>query len=50
MILIILLVLLLCGGWGWGNYPGYRGGIGIGGILIFVLVLYLLFGRGGFHL
>ena len=26
---------------------GYGGGIGIGGILLIVLIVYLLFGRGG---
>ena len=42
---IILLVILLTGGVGyWGNntYPGYSGGISIGGIVLVLLVLYLL--------
>jgi hypothetical protein len=46
IILIILIVLLLFGGgFGFRTY-GARGGIGIGGILLLLLVLYLLFGHG----
>jgi hypothetical protein len=47
LILIILVLLLLFGGgFGYSRY-GHRGGIGIGGILLIVLILYLLLGRGG---
>jgi hypothetical protein len=45
LILIILIILLLFGGgFGYRRY-GHRGGIGIGGILLLILVLYLIFGR-----
>ena len=45
-ILLILLVLAVCSGGGlygfrtWGPY--YGGGIGLGGIVVILLVLYLL--------
>ena len=39
-------VLLFGGGFGYHRW-GYGGGIGIGGILLIVLIVYLLFGRGG---
>jgi hypothetical protein len=49
MLLVIILLLVLFGGFGsyraygsWG--PGYGGGIGIGTILICVLIWYLLSG------
>ena len=46
LILIILIILLLFGGgFGYRRY-GHRGGIGIGGILLLILVLYLIFGHG----
>jgi hypothetical protein len=46
LILIILVVFLLCGGgFGYSRY-GYRGGFGIGGILLLVLIVYLLVGHG----
>jgi hypothetical protein len=46
LILILLVVFLLCGGgFGYSRY-GYRGGIGIGGVLLIVLIFYLLFGHG----
>jgi hypothetical protein len=48
LILIILILFLLFGG-GFGYHRwGYGGGIGIGGILLIVLVVYLLVGRGRF--
>jgi hypothetical protein len=46
LILIILIVFLLFGGgFGYSRW-GYRGGMGIGGILLIVLVVYLLLGHG----
>jgi hypothetical protein len=46
ILLIILIVLLLCGGgWGYSQY-GYPGGFGLGGLLLLVLIIYLLFGHG----
>lgn len=48
LILILLIVLLFCGG-GFGYYRnGYQGGFGIGGLLLLILVLYLVFGHGRF--
>ena len=44
ILIIIVLVLLFGGGGGYYAY-GPRGGIGIGGILLIVLVIYLLVGR-----
>jgi hypothetical protein len=45
LILIILIVMLLFGGgFGYSRW-GYGGGIGIGGILLIVLVVYLLVGH-----
>lgn len=51
-ILIIVVILLIFGGLGWGGYNGhfgtawngpyYGGGIGIGTILVILLVLYLI--------
>ena len=46
ILIIIILVLLFGGGFGYRRW-GYSGGIGIGGILLIVLIVYLLFGRGG---
>ncbi len=45
ILILILLILLVAGGVGcqWG--PG--GGISLGGILLIILIVYLLFGRGG---
>ncbi len=45
-LLLIILVLLLLFGGGLGFHQwGYHGGIGIGGILLIVLLVYLLLGR-----
>jgi hypothetical protein len=45
LVIIPILVLFFVGsGLGYSQY-GYRGAIGIGGVLLIVLVLYLLFGR-----
>ena len=41
-----IILLLFGGGFGYRRY-GYGGGIGLGGILLIILILYLLFGRGG---
>ena len=46
LIVIVLLVILGGGGWGFSQYPAYRGGIGIGGLLLLALVLWLIFGSG----
>ena len=46
ILIIIILVLLFGGEFGYRRW-GYGGGIGIGGILLIVLIVYLLFGRGG---
>jgi hypothetical protein len=46
ILIIIILVLLFGGGFGYRRW-GYGGGIGIGGVLLIVLIVYLLFGRGG---
>jgi hypothetical protein len=44
---LVLLIILLFGGGGYGySRYGYRGGIGIGGVLLIILVCYLLFGCG----
>ena len=45
ILIIIILVLLFGGGFGYRRW-GYGGGIGIGGILLIVLIVYLLFGCG----
>jgi hypothetical protein len=46
LILIILIILLLFGGgFGYRRY-GYSGGIGIGGVLLIVLIVYWLPGHG----
>ena len=46
LLLIILVILLLFGGGGFYGYstlgPGFGGGIGLGGILLIILVVYLL--------
>jgi hypothetical protein len=44
ILIIIVLVLIFGGGGGYYAY-GPRGGIGIGGILLVVLILYLILGR-----
>jgi hypothetical protein len=51
--LLILIVLLLVFGLGGGYYGhtnnwGYQGGIGIGGILLLILILWLVFGGDGY--
>jgi hypothetical protein len=43
VLIIIILVVLFGGGFGYSRW-GYRGGIGIGSILLIVLVIYLLLG------
>jgi hypothetical protein len=50
-VIIVLLIVALLGGFsGIGGGPfygyGYHGGIGLGGILIVILIVWLLFGRG----
>ena len=47
ILIILLLVLVFGGGLGYSRW-GYGGEIGIGGILLIVLVVYLLLGRGRF--
>lgn len=48
LLLIILIILLLGGGGLYGSRSGnYRGsGIGVGGLLIIILVVWFLMGRG----
>ena len=56
MLILLLVLLILCGGLGGGyygntRYPGWGGpGFGLGTILIVCLVIYLLGGFGGVHL
>ena len=47
LIIVILVLLLGGGGFGYSRY-GYRGGVGIGGIKLIILIVYLLVGRGRF--
>jgi hypothetical protein len=47
ILIVLILVLVFGGGLGYSRW-GYGGGIGIGGILLIVLVVYLLLGRGRF--
>jgi hypothetical protein len=47
ILIIIILLLLFGGGFGYSRY-GYRGGIGIGGVLLVILIIYLLIGHGRF--
>ena len=47
ILIIIVLLLIFGGGFGYNRW-GYGGGIGIGGILLIVLIVYLLVGRGRF--
>jgi hypothetical protein len=44
ILIIIILLLLFGGGFGYRRW-GYGGGIGIGGILLIVLIVYLLLGH-----
>jgi Sec-independent protein translocase protein TatA len=46
LILVVIVILLLFGGGLGYSRWGYQGGIGIGGILLIALVIYLLVGRG----
>lgn len=48
LILIIIVLLLLFGSGLSYRQWGERGGIGVGGVLLIILVLYLLVGRGRF--
>ena len=45
ILIVIVLFLLLGGGFGYSRY-GYRGGFGIGGVLLVVLFVYPLVGHG----
>jgi hypothetical protein len=45
ILIVLILILLFGGGFGYSRW-GYSGGIGIGGILLIVLVVYLLVGHG----
>lgn len=49
VLIIVLLVVGLPGGW-YGYRQGYYGpgGFGLGGVIILILVLWLLLGAGGF--
>jgi hypothetical protein len=44
ILILIVLFLVFGGGFGYSRW-GYQGGVGIGGLLLIVLVIYLLFGR-----
>lgn len=49
--LLILLILILFGGLGWGGYSyrtggGYYGPGGLVGLIVLLLILLLIFGRG----
>ena len=46
LILIILILLLFGGGFVGYNRYGARGGLGIGGVILVILVLWLLLGGG----
>ena len=46
ILIILILLLLIGGGLGYCRY-GHRGGMGIGGILLLILILYRIFGHGG---
>jgi len=50
IILIVLLIVLLFGGYGYNagwhsNYPYFGGGIGVVGIILIILLILLLVGR-----
>jgi Protein of unknown function (DUF3309) len=45
LIIVLLLVFGLGGGyWGYNRW-GYNGGIGIGGVILIILLVYLLYGK-----
>ncbi len=44
LLVIIVLLLLFGGGFGYSRW-GYQGGIGIGGVLVVILIVYLLLHR-----
>ena len=46
LILLILLVLLFGGGFVGYNRYGHQGGLGIGGVVLVVLLLWLFLGGG----
>jgi hypothetical protein len=51
LLIIIVLVLVFGGGWGyWGNRSGWGNGpsFGLPGILIVILIIWLLMGHRGF--
>ena len=51
ILIIILILLVFGGGWGYMNRDAYGNGpIGIVGILVIILLVYLLFGSGRVHL
>jgi hypothetical protein len=47
LLLIIVVLLLVFGGGGWyaGNGPYRTGSWGLGGVLVFILIIYLLIGN-----
>ena len=50
LILLILLLLLFGGGfWGYRSY-GPGGGLGIGGVILIILIVWLVLGGGLGHL
>lgn len=44
ILIVIVLLLLFGGGLGYRTW-GYQGGFGIGGVLLVILIVYLLFYR-----
>jgi hypothetical protein len=51
ILLVILVFLLLGGGWGYRTYPEQRGPIGLFGIVVIILLVLFLTGHlGGFSL
>ena len=45
ILIILIIVLLFGGGFGYSRW-GHRGGLGIGGVLLILLIVYLLVGHG----
>lgn len=44
-LLIVLLVLALCGGWGFGPGPYRTGGFSLAFVVLIILLVLLAFGR-----
>lgn len=52
LLLLIIVVLLFSGGgyYGYYNQWSYHRGLGIGGVIALLLLLYLLFGNAGIYI